>query len=271
MPFTFSHPAAVLPALRTDAEGALRARGRLVAAGLIAGSIAPDIPFFAESIVPGVYGHGRIAHAAAGVAVLDPLLAAGLVTGWALVREPVVALLPPSAQSRAATLLAIGSTCDGHRPAATARSAGWFWVSAVAGAASHVGVDAFTHAGRWGTRHLPLLQRAVHGAPLYDWAQCATSAAGLAALAVHGTRAVCDTPHTAPPPRLPRLTRRARRTGAAVLASTALAGAALRHRQDRPRTAASLIASLTFGAGTGLALGAASVAAAVRAGERRNR
>lgn len=275
MPFTFSHPAAVLPALRTDTEGAPRGRGPLVAAALVAGSLAPDVPFFMESVVPGAYGYGRIAHGTAGVAVLDPLLAAGLVGGWALVRRPLVALLPPSAQGRAAAFLAMRE--GGRRTGITGFtgitdrnvSPGWFWVSAAAGAAGHVGVDAFTHEGRWGVRRLALLQRPLCGAPLYDWAQSLTSAAGLAALALHGTRALRRAPRTAPPPCLPRLTRRGRRAGTTVLAATAAAGALLRYRQDRPRTIASRIASLTFGAGTGLALGAASVSAAIRAGEGR--
>ena len=47
MPFTLSHAAAVLPALRRDGGG----RGRLVPSVLVAGSFAPDATYYAASVM----------------------------------------------------------------------------------------------------------------------------------------------------------------------------------------------------------------------------
>ncbi|OEV34905.1 hypothetical protein HS99_0034890 [Kitasatospora aureofaciens] len=77
MPFTLSHPAAVLPLLRAAGE-----RGPLVASALVAGSMAPDVPFFAESLLPGVYGRGGLTHAWWAVPTLDVAIAGALVAGW---------------------------------------------------------------------------------------------------------------------------------------------------------------------------------------------
>ncbi|MEU1627147.1 DUF4184 family protein [Streptomyces sp. NPDC020096] len=268
MPFTFSHPAAVLPLLRADESGAVRGRGRLLAAGLVAGSLAPDVPFFLDSVIPGTYQYGRIAHRLAGAAALDPLLAAGLVGGWVAVRGPLTGLLPPRVSGRAARLLGVAPV-EAALP--TARDAGWFWVSAVTGAATHLGWDAFTHHGRGGVRLLPVLNRTVGGVPLHHWAQYASSAAGLAALGLWTARELRRAPRVPPPPAVPQLTARGRRTGAWALAASAVTGAALRCLRDRPRGSSSLIASATFGAGAGLALAAPAFAAVVRAGHPRPR
>ncbi|MFJ2778051.1 MULTISPECIES: DUF4184 family protein [unclassified Kitasatospora] len=75
MPFTLSHPAAVLPLLRVAGE-----RGPLVASALVAGSMAPDVPFFAESLFPGVYGRGRLTHRWWAVPTVDVAIA-GTVNG----------------------------------------------------------------------------------------------------------------------------------------------------------------------------------------------
>ncbi|MGW7008985.1 DUF4184 family protein, partial [Streptomyces sp. NPDC054933] len=246
MPFTFSHPAAVLPLLRADESGAVRGRGRLLAAGLVAGSLAPDVPFFLESVIPGTYQYGRIAHRLAGAAVLDPLLAAGLVGGWVAVRGPLTGLLPTRVSGRAARLLGVPPV-EAALP--TARDAGWFWVSAVTGAATHLGWDAFTHHGRGGVRLLPVLNRTAGGVPLHHWAQYASSAAGLATLGLWTARELRRAPRVPPPPAVPQLTSRGRRTGAWALAASAVTGAALRCLRDRPRGSSSLIASATFGGG----------------------
>jgi hypothetical protein len=267
MPFTFSHPAAVLPLLRTDASGTVRGRGPLLAAGLVAGSLAPDVPFFLDTLVPGTGQNGRATHALAGAVALDPLLAAGLAGGWCAVRGPLTALLPAGLGGRAALLLGVA---PGGVRVPTVRVAGWFWVSAATGAATHLVWDAFTHQGRGGVRLLPVLGRTVCGVPLYHWAQYAGSAAGLAALGLCTARELRRAP-CVPPPAVPPLTVRGRRAGGWALAVGAVAGAALRCRRDRPRDVASLIASATFGAGAGLALATAAFTAVVRAGRARSR
>ncbi|BFV60352.1 hypothetical protein KCMC57_up54560 [Kitasatospora sp. CMC57] len=159
MPFTFSHPAAVLPLL----DGA-RARGPLVAAGLMAGSMAPDVPFFADSLLRGCYGFGGVTHRWWAVPTVDVLIAGGLTWWW-------YGLVRPAA-----------------RPVQAERC-GWFAASAAIGAATHVCWDSFTHQGRAGVRALPVLNTEVAGIPLYTLLQYGSSAAGLALLARHRMRA----------------------------------------------------------------------------------
>ncbi len=233
MPFTLSHPAAVLPLLRW-AGG----RGPLVASGLVAGAMAPDVPFFADSVVRGVYRYGDLTHRWWAVPTVDVVLAGGLVAVWdGLVGGPLVDLLPE----------ALPRTMVGRN-----RRFGWFAVSAAVGAATHVGWDAFTHQGRAGVRALPVLERTLAGVPVHTVLQYGTSAVGLAHVARHAHRAAAAHPRTDPPGR--------RRTGPAVLAVATAAGVV--HRLARRERG--LIAEFCFGAGAGLAVGATAYAAGVR-------
>ncbi|MFE4519751.1 DUF4184 family protein, partial [Kitasatospora sp. NPDC056783] len=194
MPFTLSHPAAVLPLLR-----AAGARGPLVASALVAGSMAPDVPFFAESLLPGVYGHGGLTHRWWAVPTLDVAIAGALVAGWhGLLRGPAVALLPERWAGAAEALTVrrsagagdVGDTGTvGAGVGAGAGGAAWFAASAAIGAATHVGWDAFTHGGRLGVRLLPVLDRPVAGVPLYEVLQYGSSALALAALGGWAARA----------------------------------------------------------------------------------
>ncbi|MEE1783597.1 DUF4184 family protein [Streptomyces sp. SP17BM10] len=257
MPFTFSHPAAVLPLLRAAGE-----RGPLVASALVAGSMAPDVPFFAESLLPGVYGHGGLTHRWWAVPTLDVAIAGALVVGWhGLLRGPLVALLPErwTGAAEALTLPRGGvvAAVRGRGPETAAR-AGWFAVSAAVGAATHVGWDAFTHEGRLGVRLLPVLDREVAGVPLYSALQYGSSALALAAVggwAVRAARAV--------EPVRPAvvLSPRGRRAAAVALGLATAAGVA--HRISPLRRG--LIPEFCFGAGAGFTVGAAGYAAAVAA------
>ncbi|MBY8887389.1 DUF4184 family protein [Streptomyces sp. PTM05] len=261
MPFTFSHPAAVLPALRAAGDGSVRGRGPLLVAGLVAGSLAPDVPFFLDSVLPGTYGFGRITHRPAGVPTLDPLIAAALAGGWTVARGPLTELLPPGTRLLPA---ARPLPHTGREPVADAAR---FWLSATVGAATHVGWDAFTHGGRWGVRRFPVLRREVAGVPLHHWAQYGSSAAGLVTLAVWSRRAVRDAPR---PTEVADSGERsypgtvARRVAVTGVAGCAVAGAVLRCVRDRPRGLSSLIASATFGAGAATAVAAGAYAGGVR-------
>ncbi|WP_371478003.1 DUF4184 family protein [Kitasatospora sp. NBC_00315] len=254
MPFTVSHAAAVLPLL----DG-VRARGPLVASALVAGSMAPDVPFFAASLLPGVYRLGGPTHRWWAVATVDVALAAGLVAAWhGLLRGPLVALLPPGA-ARAAEAASVRT---GHGP--SARRAGWFAVSAALGAATHVGWDGFTHEGRCGVRLLPVLDRRVAGLPLYGVLQHGCSVAGLGWLTRYAVRAAGRLEPVRPSVELPRGWRPA---VAALLGAATAAGAAQRlaRRERNP------VNELCFGAGAGLAAGAVGYATAARLRGRRDR
>ncbi|MBV6700715.1 DUF4184 family protein [Kitasatospora aureofaciens] len=247
MPFTLSHPMAVLPLLRAAGE-----RGPLVASALVAGSMAPDVPFFAESLLPGVYGHGGLTHRWWAVPTVDVAIAGALVAGWhGLLRAPLVALLP-ARWAGAAEALTV------RREGDCAARVGWFAVSAAVGAATHVGWDAFTHEGRLGVRLLPALEREMAGVPLYSALQYGSSAlalAGLGGWAVRAARAV------EPVPPAVVLSPGARRAAAGALGAATVAGVVHRLRPLRR----GLIPELCFGAGAGLAVGAVGFAAAVAA------
>ncbi|MFB6891266.1 DUF4184 family protein [Kitasatospora sp. NPDC056327] len=251
MPFTPSHPAAVLPLLRLAGE-----RGPLVGSALVAGSLAPDVPFFAESLLPGVYRYGGPTHRWWAVPTVDVLLAGALVAGWhGLVRGPLVALLPDR-WAGAAEALTVRRAGHG-RPSGA--DLGWFAFSAALGAASHVGWDGFTHRGRFGSRLVPALERPVAGGPpLHEVLQYGTSVPGLAAVAGYAVRAARAVEPVRP---AVELSDRARRAGAAVLGAATVAGVV--HRLVPLRRGP--LAELCFGAGAGLVTGAAGWALSRRA------
>ncbi|MFI8461385.1 DUF4184 family protein [Kitasatospora sp. NPDC085464] len=265
MPFTLSHPAAVLPLLRRAG-----ARGPLVASALVAGSMAPDVPFFAESLLPGVYGHGELTHSWWAVPTLDVAIAGALVAGWhGLLRGPLVALLPERwaggaealTHRRAATTAGTGTGADTEPGAGAGADAVWFAASAAIGAATHVGWDAFTHGGRLGVRLLPVLDRSVAGVPLYEALQYGSSALALVAMGGWAARAVRAVEPVRP---AVGLAPRTRRTAVAVLGAATAAG--VLHRLSPLKR--NLVPEVCFGAGAGLAVGAVGYAAAVAAARR---
>jgi uncharacterized protein DUF4184 len=123
VPFTLSHPAAVLPL----------ARGPLAPSALVAGSVAPDLFWF----VPRLPGVGLTkTHELTSVLWLDPLLALVLLAVFhVLLKRPLLALAPKPLAGR------LAAPARGF----TWRRPGWLAVSLVLGAATHVGWDAFTH------------------------------------------------------------------------------------------------------------------------------
>ncbi|MFF7975412.1 DUF4184 family protein [Streptomyces sp. NPDC007905] len=260
MPFTLSHAAAVLPAIRRDGGG----RARLVSSVLVAGSFAPDMPYYAASVVPGGMEFGAVTHSFAGVAGVDVLITWALVALWLLVREPLVALLPRRRQGRPAALLRCGAPRARVRAVALLR---WY-VSAVLGALTHVVWDAFTHHDRWGSRLVPALGRELAGMPLYTWLQYGTSALAAVVIAVFLARALRRAP-AGEPLGVPALSVRDRWCAGAVIGGWALAGAAQRAARWWEYWGArgkhgDLVPTLCFGAGTGVVLGVLVYAAGVR-------
>jgi Domain of unknown function (DUF4184) len=137
VPFTGSHPAAVLPLLRTS----------LPASALVAGSIAPDVPFYLPVGLP------RATHTALAVVTVDLLVAA---LAWALWH----ALLAPAALSAAPAGVRgrlAGVPLGLRRRLRSARAGALVLGALLVGAAVHVLVDEFTHPGRWGAENLAVL------------------------------------------------------------------------------------------------------------------
>ena len=260
-------PAAVLP-LITGGRG----RGPMVASALVAGSLAPDVMFFVDSLVPGSYGAGRTLHRLWAIPTLDVAVGAVLVAGWhGLLREPLVALLPGPWADRAGAVTAPRRK-SGSRP--SRQDAAWFAGSVALGAATHVGWDSFTHHGHTGVRLLPVLDREIAGMPGHLALQWSTSAVGLAAIAVGVTRTLRARPEV--PPRRTVLTPRARRRGTALIAAGAVAGAAHRCLRELPKrhggrpAGSELVATVSFGGGAGALVGATLHAVATRLTNRPN-
>ncbi|WP_328335269.1 DUF4184 family protein [Kribbella sp. NBC_00382] len=130
MPFTLAHPAAVLPLLRHP----------FVPAALVAGSMAPDLPYFlrAAGITSTTAGdwyepllNATHTHSLSGLPI-DLLYAVALVAAYWMVRAPITALLPPG--------LALPQRKEPHK----AKYAAWLLASAAIGVATHLLWDAFT-------------------------------------------------------------------------------------------------------------------------------
>ncbi|MET9389246.1 DUF4184 family protein [Streptomyces sp. NPDC006624] len=252
MPFTLSHAAAVLPAVRTDGTG----RGRLVPAVLVAGSFAPDMTYYAASALSGAMEFGDVTHSMPGVFTVDVLIAWALVGLWLLLREPLVALLPRARQGRVAALLRCGAPRARPRPSLVA----WWYVSAVLGALTHVVWDAFTHLDRWGMRLFPVLGREIAGSPLYWYLQYGGSAVAAVVIAVfvaRGLRRVAERGPVAEAPGVPALSVRDRWAAAAVIGGFVLVGAVQRASRwwafwGSAAKPWEIIPTVCFGAGAGL-------------------
>lgn len=261
MPFTLSHAAAALPALRADGT----ARGRLVPAVLVAGTFSPDMTYYAASVLSGAMEFGTVTHSVPGVFTVDVLVAWALVGLWLLLREPLVALLPRRLQSAPATLLRCGTPRARISPALAAR---WY-ASAALGALTHVVWDAFTHHDRWGVRLFPVLDRTVAGSPMYWFLQYGSSAAAAIVLTAFTLHALRRTPATTTPPPVPLLSTRDRWWALAVIGGCMTAAAIQRASRWWAYWGATarpweLIPTLCFGAGAGLVLGVLLYTAAVR-------
>jgi hypothetical protein len=156
VPFTLSHPAAVLPFLRTG----------LPASALVAGSTVPDLPYYLPVDL------GVRTHTAPALVTVD--LAGGLLL-WALwhgvLAAPVVAGAPAALRAR------LGAVRTGL-PVAGLRGAAGVVGGVLLGAGTHVLWDEFTHPGRWGTRHLAFLADDAGGRPGWSWAQETSSLVG---------------------------------------------------------------------------------------------
>lgn len=153
MPFTFAHPAAILPfAGRAPA---------LPTAALVAGSMAPDFEYLLR-----LRPYGSFAHSGVGLLVVGMPVAV-------LIYIAIRRLLLP------ALAFAFGCSYSPQRPQVLG-----FVAALSLGLLSHVGWDSFTHASGLAVRQWPILSTDVVGVPAYKLAQHASSALGSAAIAL---------------------------------------------------------------------------------------
>ncbi|MEU0914691.1 DUF4184 family protein [Streptomyces althioticus] len=207
MPFTLSHPAAVLPLLRHPfSPGAL-----------VCGAVAPDVPYFlAAAGIPvsaqswyEPFLNATTSHQMSGIGV-PAVFAAVLLAAYAVVRRPVVALLPARL-----------SPDSEHGLGDPLRRAGWVLLSLVIGIATHLVWDSFTHADGYLVTHLAILRSHVAGDLTVARAvQHLSTAAGLLAIVVVMWRRLRGAPDrrsaSATRETLPTLTRRVVAGGLAV-------------------------------------------------------
>jgi hypothetical protein len=168
MPFTFAHPAAVLP---------LRRFKSLHMAALMVGSIAPDLPYY----VPARFGRALIdSHTAMGAIYMDiPLGLVTLLLGF-LLRRPLTVLMTP--RSRALCLQSMDRFKEQPRL--------WLWapLAVYIGAWTHILWDGFTHDSGWFVRRVAALSAPI---TIFDYTgtlchvlQYVSSVAGLLILAI---------------------------------------------------------------------------------------
>lgn len=171
MPWTFAHPAAILPLRRLP----------LPFAGLVIGSLVPDFGYYI-----GFYQLSLSAHSALGL--LTHCLPAGLLLVSMLrwVRRAAIELLPQPHRAALSELLT-------HDEPTNAR--GWLLtcVALIVGAATHVLWDAFTHGnnaivGHIAALQLPVIRLASKTFYVYEVLQHASSLIGVTCLAIAYSR-----------------------------------------------------------------------------------
>ena len=175
MPWTFAHPAAILPLRRLFPDGRL-----LV--GLVMGSLVPDLAYYLGGPATGPWG--TLAHSLAGWWWLDAPLGALLAGLWLRGSAWIAAPLPQPYRSALQSLAPV--------PWADLRLWGLLLLASATGAATHLLWDGFTHGPGFFVQHWALLRSElglVDGRPwqVFNALQHLSSLAGLGLLwAVHG-------------------------------------------------------------------------------------
>jgi hypothetical protein len=172
MPFTLSHPAAVIPIRRYG-----------VFSALVIGSMMPDTLYF----MPRVESHETYGHTLSGLFLY--CMPAGLALLWlfhAFLKRPLMSLFPESQQRK---LQAVAPDFRFFPPKRFAALA----ISVLIGAASHITWDAVTHANQFGAQIFPSLRHVVRVPPhsyfvIADLLQLGSSVVGLAVLFLYYSR-----------------------------------------------------------------------------------
>jgi hypothetical protein len=227
VPFTLSHPAAVIPL----------ARGRMVPSALVVGSMAPDLPYFFSM------GEQRGAtHDPLGIVTIDMVLGLALFAVFHVVwKRPLVAPAPSWVRRR------LAGPADGFRRSMIV----WVPPSLLVGTITHVLWDAFTHRHHSFAEALPwLVTTSVAGLELFRWLQYGSGVLGIAVIALWLYRWLRRTPGTREA--APALPAKAAAAICGVLFICAIAGGVLGavtliNQPDLPRTIHMTLASGVIG------------------------
>jgi hypothetical protein len=168
MPWTFAHPAAVLPLAKLPGA-------RLSLAALSIGSMVPDFGYYVFRFEGSAFAHSFL-----GSLTLCPTLGAVLLLIFGVLRRPLCYLLP---QPHRELLLPLANTPWRF----DSSSVPWFLAALIVGAWTHILWDSFTHVDRWFVARSDWLQRetfeirghVLHG---YSLLQYASSAVGVSVL-----------------------------------------------------------------------------------------
>lgn len=159
MPFTFSHPAVVLP---------LAKKRPLVFSALIIGSMTPDVESFLHLSTDVSFAHSP-------VGIFLFCLPSGLLLFLLfhhLLKRPFLAILPVRHQQRLLTFIQNTNTIH------PARQWAWVLLSIGIGAFTHIGWDAFTHEYGWVVQKLPVLHTSILHFKAYTVLQYGSTFAG---------------------------------------------------------------------------------------------
>jgi uncharacterized membrane protein YeaQ/YmgE (transglycosylase-associated protein family) len=164
VPFTLSHPAAVLPL-----AGRRLGRWSLALPPLVAASMAPDVPYYTP-----LPGRTRAwTHSFTGTFTVDVLLAVVLLGLGVFVARPLADLLP----SRWNALVG-GWTSHAWPESRTPGAVLAWYLTLVLGALTHVCWDAFTHPDGQVVTRVRALSDMVAGRHLYSLLQLASTIVG---------------------------------------------------------------------------------------------
>jgi len=165
VPFTFFHPAAVVPLLRNRL---------LIPAGLVIGAMSPDFEYFLRLNTISVFTHTP----AGLVYACVPLGLLALVAWQGVIRDPLVGALPGFLRNRLAGVGTSGIPLGGREWLVAA-------LSVLIGAATHLLWDSFTHPGYLPARWLGLTAPSViPGVPWTGVLQRSSDLVGFVVLAV---------------------------------------------------------------------------------------
>ncbi|RYE24491.1 MAG: DUF4184 family protein [Sphingobacteriales bacterium] len=159
MPFTFAHPAIILPLTRTKYTSA---------SALIIGSLTPDFECFIRMKAKSFYSH-----TSAGILYFDLPIAIVVFLSWnLLIKKTIIPNLPAALQKRISN---------------TPYKSPYNWpiivVSLIIGICSHILWDSFTHTDGYFVKNMPLLSTQYHFIwtdKLYYWLRNVSSLLGIA-------------------------------------------------------------------------------------------
>jgi hypothetical protein len=179
--------------------------------------MVPDLPYY----IPGRPISSADTHAVSGLVGLDLALGLLVFAAWHLLLAPaLVAVAPAAMRDR----LAPDLPTPARRHVRSVAAVMVVMASLIAGAATHVIWDSFTHPERWGTDRIAWL-REMHG-PFagHTWAQYGSGAVGLAVLILVIARWWLRTSPQPGRQRVPALERRAAIQAAGLVVAAGVVG-----------------------------------------------